>query len=75
MIAGPGARDEQDAPFALQILVVGQRILGRGSDRGPGRDHACSTPMTATAWNSRPFMPCMVPARTAFLVLCVVSAR
>ena len=25
----------------------------------------CSTPITATAWNSRPFIACMVPARTA----------
>ena len=34
-------------------------VTAAGSGTSP-----CSTPMTATAWNSRPFIACMVPART-----------
>jgi len=30
----PGARDEQDAPLALQILSVSERVLAGGSQRG-----------------------------------------
>src|SRR5207248_151341 len=40
MVAGPGTSHEQDAPFALKILVMSERILSFGSDRRTGRDHA-----------------------------------
>ena len=68
VVAGAGAGHEQDAALPLQILGVGDGVLARRGDRGGGRDLPCSTPITATAWNSRPFMPCMVPTRTACLL-------
>ena len=65
MVPGPGAGHEQDAALPLQVLGVGDGVLAfRGDRRWPGT-RPCSTPMTATAWNSRPFIACMVPTRTA----------
>ena len=69
MIARTGQRDEQQAPFPLQVLRVGDRVARPPSVSAEGAGTMPSaTPMTATAWNSRPFMPCMVPTRTASLL-------
>jgi hypothetical protein len=67
VVAGAGQRDEQQAPFPLQVLRVGHRVVGGIGQPEGAATVPSATPMTATAWNSSPFMPCMVPTRTASL--------
>ena len=68
MVTRARAGHEQHAPLPLQILGVGDRVYSAGGHRRGSRHLPSATPMAAIAWNSRPFMPCMVPARTAFFL-------
>ena len=56
VVPRPCAGDEQQAPLALQILRVSERIRRRhGSPLAGAGTTPSATPITATAWNSRPF--------------------
>jgi hypothetical protein len=67
MVARPHASDEQQAPLPLKVLRMRDRINLDRRDRRRCRHDPSATPTTATAWNSCPFIPCIVRTRTAFL--------